>query len=241
MQYRIEPIIRNHSASLNRQVVTDLIGDVVRDLANPSFQFQRRRNVEETANVEERNEPPSMEPNMVETSAHLAPEEANGLSEPVSEQIPVADPAVGTAMQSEEAVNDGAKDQTENLDDSPEETPWHILPEYRRRVFVDLKHPTHTILVSALRGVCGMSVVERYDERKRFNVQVLSGTLHVRENSNKAQPVEDETNMKQEPEGATDTPGDMAQATPSDLPANAAEETVNPEAPTDLLSDPNVA
>ena len=37
-----------------------------------------------------------------------------------------------------------------------------------------LKCPSHTILITALKGVCGISVVEGYDKGRKFNIQSLS-------------------------------------------------------------------
>lgn len=171
-------------------MVTDIIGEVVRDLANPSFQFQKRRNFEEPVDGAKPSEVAQDVASEAQTSAEPAKEEmssSNDATAPV--QDGEASATSSNIAQSEEIEKGGALAQSEkeSADDAPEEAPWHILPEYRRRIFVDLKHPTHTILISALRGVCGMSVVERYDELKKFNVQVLSGTLHVRENSKKVQ------------------------------------------------------
>ena len=48
------------------------------------------------------------------------------------------------------------------------------LAHIRRRTYVDLKCPSHTILITALKGVCGISVVEGYDKGRKFNIQSLS-------------------------------------------------------------------
>ncbi|KAI8056830.1 hypothetical protein BDF22DRAFT_740335 [Syncephalis plumigaleata] len=41
---------------------------------------------------------------------------------------------------------------------------------------VDLKQPDRTIIVEVLKSVCGMSVVEHYNELKRFNVYMLTSS-----------------------------------------------------------------
>lgn len=179
---------------MNRQVVTDIIGEVVRDLANPSFQFQKRKNSEEAVNGHENDEAVAEESKETPVAEEHVKEDISNPTEAASTQAMEANVQIETAVQYEEKETADSAHQLQagRAEDPPEETPWHVLPEYRRRTFVDLKHPTHTILVSALRGVCGMSVVERYDERKKFNVQMLSGTLHVRENSKKVEADQEE-------------------------------------------------
>lgn len=168
-QYRIEPTLRNHTASLNRQVVTDVIGEVVRDLANAHFQFPKRQVVEHAAEPTEKSEGTTPA-----QAAEPASADATQASSTTAEETKETSnmPTPGQASEESEVKPQG--------DEAPvEETPWNILPPYRRRIHVDLKHPTHTILVSALRGVCGISVVEGYDEKKKFNVQMLGGNTDM--------------------------------------------------------------
>jgi len=126
----------------------------------------------------------------IEPEPPKAEEDANQ-SETMSAQATATEGASEITQVLEDVSTTEAESKSDLLpepataEDEQDATPWHILPEYRRRIYVDLKHPTHTILVSALRGVCGMSVVERYDERKKFNVQMLSGTLRVRNKDKK--------------------------------------------------------
>lgn len=198
---------------MNRQVVTDIIGEVVRDLANPSFQFQKRRVHEEEKPVAEGDQEKPVD-GEVEAGATTAiatdekdalPKETATLAQPEHKD----ETAETKEQQGEEAESTKepkdeaeAEQSTEEPQQQEEETPWHILPAHRRRIYVDLKHPTHTILVSALRGVCGISVVERYDERKKFNVQMLSGTLPVRGNGQK--DTEEPNVTTEEPPAATE-------------------------------------
>lgn len=123
--------------------------------------------------------------------------------------------------QEEQAIEAPAQ-ETVTAEDEPEEIPWHILSAYRRRIFVDLKHPTHTILVSALRGVVGLSVVERYDERKKFNVQMLSGTLPVRKEK-KANTEQDTGETEVSEETSAPPPAEPQQAVEPDTDMKAGE------------------
>lgn len=49
------------------------------------------------------------------------------------------------------------------------------LPSARRKAVVNLTNPEYVIMVSALKGVCGISCVRGFDEGKKFNIQTLSG------------------------------------------------------------------
>ncbi|KAK9893607.1 hypothetical protein P389DRAFT_198854 [Cystobasidium minutum MCA 4210] len=183
IKYRIEPSLRNHSASLNRQVVTEIIGEVVRDLANAHFQFPKKQPdaSPKGANNEEAKQPGSADAAVGTAEAETKADDTN--TEKVTDVTEEAQTAVQaldaaqpqSSAQADETLAPKPESAEETVEDG--ETPWHDLPAYRRRIFVDLKNPTHTILVSALKGVCGMSVVEGYDARKKFNLQMLGGTL----------------------------------------------------------------
>ncbi|RKP24630.1 hypothetical protein SYNPS1DRAFT_16893 [Syncephalis pseudoplumigaleata] len=50
---------------------------------------------------------------------------------------------------------------------------------------VDLTQPDRTIIVEVLKSICGMSVVENYNELKRFNVYALTTPSSTTDNTNK--------------------------------------------------------
>lgn len=191
-QYRIEPFLRNHTGTLDRQVVLDVVGEVIRDLANPFFQLKRGEKPVDKAESEEKpvetavEEANNMQGVTSETDGAPIREEkqetagAAGTEESLTEKQSISE----ETMKQQESGADEPSKELEIMDSDKNEDPsqlWYILPEHRRRTIVDLKHPTHTILVSALRGVCGLSVVERYEENKKYNIQSLGS--HSAENT----------------------------------------------------------
>lgn len=169
--------------------MTDIIGEVVRDLANAHFQFAKPQVIENDADdaaVQPQSPGRNIEKEQEKDDSAGTPQVSTQTEEPAAKQ---------SSDQDEEQDKSPAK-QEEGEDQPAEETPWHILPAYRRRIFVDLKNPTHTILVSALRGVCGISVVEGYDQRKKFNVQMLGGNLHAPANGRSKAKEEDNANVE---------------------------------------------
>lgn len=167
--------------------MTDIIGEVVRDLANAHFQFPKPQIIEKDAN-DAAVQPQSSSENVEKE------QEKDDSAAALQVSTQTDDPAEKQSADRDEEQDKSLEKPEESEDQTAEETPWHILPAYRRRIFVDLKNPTHTILVSALRGVCGLSVVEGYDQRKKFNVQMLGGNLHVSSKSKEKE--EDNANVE---------------------------------------------
>ncbi|CAD6580050.1 MAG: hypothetical protein CYPHOPRED_001073 [Cyphobasidiales sp. Tagirdzhanova-0007] len=166
--YRVEPFLRNHSATLNRDIVTQLIGDVVRDLTNPAFQFPLHQ-------------PESTSATDSQDSAHRTnqktpqaePSEESSLEKEeirISEDVTVEGQSPSSELhRSSSIAATGSTGPPEDVVRPPREP----FPNVRRRTHVDLKHPSHVILVSALKGVCGISIVEGYEEGRKYNIQVL--------------------------------------------------------------------
>ena len=142
--------MRNHSGKLNREVINQVVGGVIHDLTTASFQYPRY-DIEKPANTDSGN----AEDEIAETA------------------LPAA--AADTAEANEEAP----QPITAALVSAPQSLPARkpILPAARRKTKVDLKNPTHTIMISALKGTCGMSVVTDYEKKRRLNLQMLANKV----------------------------------------------------------------
>lgn len=213
MQYRIEPNLRNHTGTFNRDLVNQVVGEVVRDLTNPRFQYPVHQKPAEATKAEEPGQEVESEGTSKGDSA-VAVEPADGSAsaangehldsvqrEPASaanaepldsmqgeleakvessaqpEATSIREPA--TSVEQLDKVEEGKDSEVQTkvaeVSTAPEapQSKRPTLPPHRRRTYVDLKKPTHTILVSVLKGVCGISIVTGYDEGRKFNIQML--------------------------------------------------------------------
>ena len=143
--------MRNHSGKLNREVINQVVGGVIHDLTTASFQYPRY-DIEKPANTDSGN----AEDEIAETA------------------LPAA-AAADTAVATEEAPPPTTIAPVSAPQPQPVRKP--ILPAARRKTKVDLKNPTHTILISALKGICGMSIVTDYDKKRRLNLQMLANKV----------------------------------------------------------------
>lgn len=205
--YRIEPNLRNHTGTFNRDAINSVVGDVVRDLTNPRWQYpvierQAQPNktdepvqpadsedkvksvadmpvdpVDDGAAAQETSsavkgdaEEPSIQPEATPTGAPLVTDGQPAATEQAESSVTGeedAKPQPPAASDASLADDTGAAvEQTQRK--------HPILPPHRRRTYVDLKKPTHTILVSVLKGVCCISIVTGYDEGRKFNIQMLA-------------------------------------------------------------------
>lgn len=167
MQYRIEPNLRNHSGNLSRDKILAAIGEVVKNLTTPGWQVpppeapqaKSESKVGEQTEGQTADQPRSAGPGAGETSGSGNQSEA--------EEVDTLDVPAQSAGDAE-----GQKSPEVPVDSSSERTQ---LPTIRRKAVVNLYSSEYVIMVSALKGVCGISCVQGFDEGKKFNIQTLSG------------------------------------------------------------------
>ena len=142
----------------------------MRDLTNPDWQWPTVEAAKSATTESEAN------PEVVETesSKDSLPAVPDGGE---AEKRDSVDDAVGLSAEGGAGVpkeTDG--EEADPVAEVPQSKPAREpLPAVRRRTKVDLKTPEYVIMVSALKGVCGISCVRGFDEGKKFNIQTLSG------------------------------------------------------------------
>lgn len=188
-QYRIEPFLRNHSGSLSRDIILHTIGSVVRDLTTASFQYpEKMSEIATITNADGGPKSASGDADKQDSPKHENVAESEGVTNGnldasigATEGGNASETKItsleGRNVAEEGKVLGGDASADAVLDENPSTSSMSgrpRLPEARRKTKVDLKHPKYTILVSALKGVCGLSIVEGFEESRRFNIQVLS-------------------------------------------------------------------
>lgn len=144
----------------------------MRDLTNPNFQFPSRESRDAAADLATSTANSTQESTEQKDALADATQGTDIIEEVSKDQKAVA----GQSPSGEDAQEGQSKDGKRAEDVEPTASS-RLLPPVRRRAHVDLKNPTHVILVSALKGVCGISIVKDYDKGKKYNLQSLGGQL----------------------------------------------------------------
>lgn len=142
----------------------------MRDLTNPDWQWPSIEAAKSAATESEAN------PEVVEVEASkdsLAAVQEGSEAEKGDLVNDAVGPSAGSGANAlKEANSEDADPVAEMPQSKPAREP---LPTVRRRSKVDLKTPEYVIMVSALKGMCGISCVRGFDQGKKFNIQTLSG------------------------------------------------------------------
>lgn len=163
--------MRNHSGSLSRDICQQTIGEVIRNLTDSTFQLPSpsastsRAETVVLKDDEEKGAGTEGEMNTAPSSQGEGTSE-NGNAGGGSPTCDNAAISAGSGAQ-----QDAGSELPKIADILPKLDP---LPSIRPRARVDLKHPKYTILISALKGVAGLSVVTEWDTSKKFNLQMLA-------------------------------------------------------------------
>ena len=142
------------------------IGEVVRDLTNPDWQFPSPEAAQAEAGEKGEDKPVDTDQTPV----------AAGDQEQASEEALSAETGESPTGETAKAdVSEPSEKQAQSSQPVVSQSKREPLPLVRRRANVDLKNSEYVIMVSALKGVCGISHVRGFDEAKKFNIQTLSG------------------------------------------------------------------
>lgn len=264
-QYRIEPNLRNHSGTFNRDLVTQLVGDVIRDLTNPRFQYPVYQKPE-TEDEQSESADNSAEDSATDTVKDSAKDQAiegadnegpaNVAATAAEEEKPTLNATEAPLPDHETSdVTDSSTQQTQQAETGESTLPADqnpadsadapapqrpVLPGHRRRAYVDLKNATHTVMVTILKGVASMSIVTGYDEGRKFNIQMLA----EQQVAKKSQQAEESEKTKAEdakpsaPEAVTHASEQNAETITTEVATDASHEVANESADVREVEDP---